>query len=69
MGSSRMRRRPGGVGRVLFPLIVLGTLLLLVTLWRPDFWAVRGELPYDDADPTRGDWRAIPSQGHPDEPA
>lgn len=53
--------------RVTFPLVVLGVLLLLISLWRPDFWTVRGELPYDDADETRGDWHAIPGQGHSDD--
>ena len=55
------------VDRISFAVAVVGSLFLLITLLRPEFWNVRGELPFDADDPTRGDWDAIPDQGHPED--
>jgi hypothetical protein len=55
------------VDRITFTFAVVVSLLVLITLWRPEFWTVRGELPFDADDPTRGDWREIPDQGHPED--
>jgi hypothetical protein len=55
------------VDRITFTIAVVGSLFLLITVWRPEFWTVRGELPFDADDPTRGNWTAIPDQGHPED--
>ena len=50
-----------------FVLVLIVVIGLLLSWGRPNFWTVRRELPYDDRDPTRGDWYAIPHQGHPED--
>ena len=47
-----------------FPLVALALIALLITVAWPQFWATN-DLPFDEDDSTRGDWRQIPHQGHP----
>lgn len=49
----------------LLPLLIVFAAALVVTVAVPGFWSSCGDLPYDEDDATRGDWKAIPSQGHP----
>lgn len=52
--------------RLIFTFLILAAFFVLLGVIWPDFWTPR-ELPYQDDDPTRGNWSKIPSQGHSDD--
>ena len=52
--------------RLIFVFVILIVVIVYVRVAFPSFWSY-GDLPYEDDDPTRGDWKTHPDQGHPED--